>query len=73
MDLLEKCVDFHKLKIVSVTESWAKDKTDDGLYALKGKGNGKGFKMYRNDRDSKGGGEQYCMLMKISSKEPAGH
>ena len=56
MDLLEKCVDFHKLKIVSVTESWAKDKTDDGLYALNGNGNGKGFKMYRNDRDSKRGG-----------------
>ena len=50
MLLLEKCVALHNLKIVSVTESWAKDKKGDGLYALKG------YKMYRNDRNNKVGG-----------------
>ena len=50
MLLLEKCVALHNLKIVSVTESWAKDDKGDGLYALKG------YKMYRNDRNNKVGG-----------------
>ena len=50
MTLLKERVKLHKLKIVSVTESWAQDKTGDGPYALKG------FKMYRNDRDGKVGG-----------------
>ena len=55
MDLLEKRVGLHKLRIVSVTETWGKEGYGDSLFALKG------YRMYRNDRIGKEGEGQYCM------------
>ena len=54
MSLLEYRVNLHKLKIVSVTETWGHDMIGDAQFALKG------FKMYRNDRIGKGGGGLFC-------------
>ena len=50
MTLLEYEVKKHDLKIVSVTESWGKDKISDSHFKLNN------FKMYRDDREVKGGG-----------------
>ena len=50
MTLLEYEVKKHDLKIVSVTESWGKDKISDSHFKLNN------FKMYRDDRGVKGGG-----------------
>ena len=50
MTLLEYEVKKHDLKIVSVTESWGKDKIGDSHFKLNN------FKMYRDDRGVKGGG-----------------
>ena len=54
MSLLEYRVNLHKLKIVSVTETWGHDMIGDAQFALKG------FKMYRNDRIGKEGGGLFC-------------
>ena len=48
MTLLEYEVKKHDLKIVSVTESWGKDKISDSHFKLNN------FKMYRDDRELKG-------------------
>ena len=47
MDLLKLRVKEHKLKIISVTETWAKEKTKDSHFKLDK------FNMYRNDRNVK--------------------
>ena len=49
-DLLVNRVGLHKLRIVSVTETWGKECNGDSLFALKG------YKMYRSDRIGKEGG-----------------
>ena len=53
MDLLDYRVNLHKLKIVSVTETWGHEKMGDAKFALRG------YKMYRNDRIGKEGEEQF--------------
>ena len=50
MEEFIKLVDTHKPQIISVTESWGKEWINDGIFSLKG------YTMYRNDREQKGGG-----------------